>query len=77
MNPSAQYVHTSPRIAGCTCDGCLRLEVRIARRKMIYTEKYWCLQRHGYFEPKKIGDCDMRLEEHEIRQARFNSWHVL
>jgi hypothetical protein len=43
---------------------------------MVNVEKYWCLQRHGYFEPKKIGECDMRLEEHEILQAQFNSWRV-
>lgn len=60
--------HESALIAGSFCNGCKRLEVVQSKRKgrsgFRYEEKYYCRDvQRGYFDPRKVDDCGLRLIE--------------
>ena len=51
-------IHESPLIRGTICNGCLCLEVLLDRRRSIEREKYYCKFARGYFNPRKVDECE-------------------
>lgn len=73
-NPSERFAHESDAIAGCVCNGCLRLEVLVERTHARLREKYYCQPvMHGYFDPRAVDTCDGRQEEAHVEFRPFNS----
>ena len=55
-------LHTSPRIAGLKCNGCLRMEVLEKQTRYGNRERYYCKHvHHGYFDPRTVDDCASAL----------------
>lgn len=72
INPVGSSVGISP---GCVCHGCVRLEILTNKHKAVNPTRYYCRDKHhGFFDPNKQRECNMRKtqEDIELQKAKFN-----
>lgn len=63
--------HTSQKTKGLECDGQPCFEVLVRKTRRSESERYWCGQLHGYFDPRDV-DCPREAERPERRGPGFN-----
>lgn len=70
--------HSSPKTRGLFCDGQPCFEVLMRRGKKTESERYYCAELRGYFEPSEYGEgnCPKCIRPKPKKPKGFNRGYL-